>query len=334
MQKMIVLRYQAKCQKCGAMIPAGERAYWLGSGKGSTHLVCSTPTPEPPKPKSEPSGMNSHTFDYGELTTAWKAFHADPMAVYGQSRNAGAGNSLAGNWKSDGGSWIGCTIDEMRDWIDNGYRVEGLQGVTSLLPAKPRRKLKFSEEGDELHIDLAWAGVDEPFSEWEKRVSKPGLSVEIYMTFSASFPHKTLNAYQRWIARALQTLDENGVDMEVNIVNRVSGANSDNGREITDTKIRVRKPGEAADFANWSAMFSPGGYRMLGIMSTGIHVDRQGGHVTHGYGRPRDYGSWEVAYDADRNVIVIGNHNDPYGTDFPEHEMTEKLRSVLSKVSG
>jgi hypothetical protein len=334
MQKMIVLRYASKCKKCGGNVAAGEKAIWLGKGAGVTHAQCAVSRQEPSTPKADPKVMDSHTFDYRELTEAWNAFRADPMAVYRNPENASSGRALSSDWKGSGG-WVGCTEAEMSEWISRGYRVEGLQGVTSLLPAKPRRKLRFSEEGDELHIDLAWAGVDEPFSEWEKRVSKPGLSVEIFMTFSAAFPTKTVNAYQRWIARALQTLDENGVDMEVNIVNRVRNANLDSPGEITNTKIRVRKPGEAADFSNWSAMFSPGGYRMLGIMSTGIHVDRSGGRVSGGYGRPQDYGSWEVAYDPERNVIVIGNHNDPWGnTEFPEHEMTEKLQSVLAKLNG
>ena len=336
MQKMIVLRYASKCKKCGGNVAAGEKAVWLGHNAGVQHVTCNeTREIEPPKPKADPDRMNSMTIEYRELAAAWKTFKDDPMSVYHRQENASAGRSLSSGWKGEG-RWVGCSEAEMLDWIDRGYRVEGLDGVTSLIPAKPRRKLRFADEGDELHIDLAWSGVDEPFSEWEKRVSKPGLSVEIFMTFSSGFPAKTINAYQRWIARALQTLDENGVDMEVVIVNRVRDANRSVPGEITDTKIRVRKPGEAADFANWSAMFSPGGYRMLGIMSTGIQVDRVGGRVSSGYGYPMDYGSWEVAYDEERNVIVIGNHNDYWGSnkEFPEFEMTEKLRAILARMNG
>lgn len=331
MEKMIVLRYASKCRKCSGSIGAGEKAVWLGSGSGVQHVTCQNFNAEPAKPKAQPKEMQTLTFDYLELTRHWEAFRHDPMSVYTDPENSSAGISLTSSWDTEG-RWVGCSPAEMAEWISSGYHVEGLSDVSSLIPAKPRRKLRFAEEGDELHIDLAWSGVDEPYSEWEKRVSKPGLSVEIHMTFSAGFSTKTIVAYQRWIARALQTLDENGVDMEVNIVNRTRGANEKRYGEITNTLIRVRKPGEAADFANWSAMFSPGGYRMLGIMSTGIQVDRQGGRVSHGYGMPMDYGSWEVAYDDERNVIVIGNHNG--GGEFPEMEMTDKLRSVLRTLNG
>lgn len=332
MEKMIVLRYASKCRKCGGSIGAGEKAVWLGKGSGVQHVTCQDFKSEPNTPKPEPKEMETLTFDYLELTRYWNAFKDDPMSVYTNPENSSAGIALSSNWDKDG-RWVGCSPAEMAEWISSGYQVEGLTDVTSLIPAKPRRKLRFAEEGDELHIDLAWSGVDEPYSEWEKRISKPGLSVEIYMTFSSGFSTKTIVAYQRWIARALQTLDENGVDMEVNIVNRTRGASVGRYDEITNTLIRVRKPGEAADFSNWSAMFSPGGYRMLGIMSTGIQIDKQGGQVTHGYGYPMDYGSWDVAYDEARNVIVIGNDNGGFG-EFPEMEMTDKLRSVLGKLNG
>jgi hypothetical protein len=220
----------------------------------------------------------------------------------------------------------------MNEWIANGYHVQGLDGITSLIPARPRRKLKYGEEGDELLLELAWSGSDEPFVEWEKRISKPGLSVELWMTFSAIFPAKTIVAYQRWVARMLQTLDENGVDMEVNIVSQLRNLFAGEYSTVTKTKFRVRKPGEAADFANWSAMFSPGGFRMLNIMGTGIHADRKGKAIAGGYGSPQPYGSWTVAYDEERNIIVVGNSNTE--REFPEMEMTSKLTDVLAKLSG
>lgn len=328
MEKMIVLRFQAKCKSCGGTIPAGERAVWGGKGAGVKHVTCTKAREEIEKPKDEKTA-NEFTIDYAELRDSWEKFTHDPMTVYGNPLNKPAGLALVSMWTQD---WSGSSIPEMRDFLARGYRVEGLSDVTSLIPARPRRKLKYSEEGDELLLDLVWSGVDEPFMEWEKRVSTPGLSVEIYMTFSSSFPSKTIVQYQRWVARALQTLDENGVDLEVKIVNPLSGLCRGNSALRTKTMVRVRKAGEASDFANWSAMFSPGGYRQLGILSTGIHADRIGETFDSGYGMPQAYGKWEVAYDDETARIVIGNSNSD--RDFPEHEMTEKLRSVLAKLNG
>lgn len=328
MQKVITLRFQTKCKKCDETIPAGGRAVWLGHGKGAQHESCGKVREEIEAPKTE-ENAEVIVIDYAELRDSFLKFQTDPMAVYGNDFNREAGEHLRDSWKSD---WAGCSIDEMNEWLQNGYHVQGLDGITSLIPAKPRRKLIYGEEGDELLIDLAWSGSDAPFVEWEKRVSKPGLSVEIYAVFSAYFPAKTIVAYQRWIARALQTLDESGVDMEVSIVNSLDRLYADKPNQKTVTKYRVRRAGEASDFSNWSAMFSPGGYRMLGIMGTGIHADRLNHRIPNGYGGVRDYGKWTVAYDEERNVIVIGNDN--RNVEFPELEMTDKLRDVLAKVSG
>lgn len=327
MEKVITLRYQSKCSRCNRTIPAGDRAVWLGENKGVRHERCDARI-EPELPKEAGKNVDRFTLDYSRLREDFFRFLKNPADVYSTPGNA-KGSDLRESWK---GNWAGCSTLEMEEFLRTGYRVEGLEGVTSLIPARPRRKIRYAEEGDELNIALALEGDDLPFMEWEKRVSKPGLSVEIHMVFDCYFPAKTIVQYQRWIARALQTLDESGVDMEVSIVNSLSGLFRDEYGVKTETLIRVRKAGEASDFANWSAMFSPGGYRMLGIMATGIHADTRGKRIGYGYGSVRDYGKWTVAYDPERNVIVFGNSTSDQT--FPEFDMTEKLQAVLGKVNG
>lgn len=331
MQKLITLRFQSKCRKCGDTLAAGSRALWLGKGRGVSHELCPRSS-EPEKAKQGREGAHDYTIDYSELRELFPKFVENPMNVYRRPQNEARGKSLVEDWKM--GDWAGCSIPEMRQFIDEGYRVDGLDNVTSLIPARPRRKIRYSDEGDEMLLDLAWAGSDTPFMEWEKRVAKPGLSVEIHMTFSAIVSSRLITAYQRWIARALQTLDESGNDLEVSLVINGTGTFVES-RQASALKVRVRNAGEASDFANWSAMFSPGGFRMLGIMAIGIHADRAGYTINHGYGQSDPYGEWTVAYDDGRNVIVIGNKDDyDSRAEFPEMEMTEKLRNVLAKLSG
>lgn len=325
MQKLITLRFQAICKRCGETLPAGSRAIWLGSKQGVQHQTCKPKNQEIEKPK-EQTDVDRMTFDYAQLRTDFSLIQRDPGKVY--TRNVAAyRRDLERAWSDR--HFAGCTIQEMQNWIDNGYHVAGLEGISSLIPGKPRRKIRYSDEGDELLVDLAWSGSDEPFMEWEKRVSKPGLSVEIHSTFDSMFPASTIAAFQRWIARALQTLDENGVDMEVSIVERISYPMIP---LETETLVRVRRAGEASDFSNWSAMFSPGGYRMLGILASGKHCDALGKTIPQGHGESRTYGAWTVAYDESTNRIVIGSNDGDYV--FPELEMTEKLTTILQRLNG
>ena len=324
-EKMITVRFPNTCRKCGKPVEVGSRGYWK-PGSGISHAIC----PEPPKPIEikKPTEIEAKTrvIEYAELRKVFTEFCKDRYSVYKGSNSAA--DSLYSGWQTS--HWVGISIAEMQDFIDHGYRVAGLDQVSGLIPTKPRRKLVYAEEGDELMIDLALNGEDNPFQTWEKRSRKPGLVVEIHATFSAVQDAKLINAYQRWIARALQTLDENGVDMEIQMVTRTDGAGNDYG-VIRESKVRVRKAGEASDFSNWSAMFSPGGYRMLGILGSALQVISEGKTVSTGHGRPLDYGSFTVDYDGERNVMVIGNKN---GGEFPESEMTDKLAAILTKLSG
>lgn len=328
MDKLITLRFPGKCVRCSKAIASGERAVWLGRGKGVRHTQCENPTPTKVATPIERTGkIDRHTIDYPTLIEKWNRWLEKPQDFY-KATGPNKGDHRGLHESQSRQNWAGCSFAEINDWIANGYRVPGLDEVSSLVPTKPRRRLRYSEEGDELNLDLVWSGSDEPFSEWEKRSGKPGLSVEIHTSFYFGVSASTITAYQRWIARALQTLDENGVDMEINVV---TVTDDRNGNKL-ETLTRVRKPGEASDYANWSAMFSPGGFRMLGILGIGIHFDERGKEIPFGYGGSGPYGSWEVAYDEDRNILVIGNdENEPT---FPEMEMTEKLVAVLNILTG
>lgn len=329
MEKMITLRFASKCKTCNVVIPSGDRAIWLGHKQGVRHEACK-PIEAPIKKPEMKVADRTVTFDFNEIVSAFADWQIDPAKVITHSENLRAARS-----HSDGlmrGAWHGCSLHEMNEWISSGYHVPGLSEVSSLIPTKPRRKLVFGEEGDELLLELAYAGSDEPYVSWEKRSAKPGLSIEIGMVFNAAIPAETISQYQRWIARMLQTFDENHVDMEVVLSIGENGADSYQKNRITDTRIRVKKAGEASDFSAWSAMFSPGGFRMLGIMAIGLHVDREHlGTLSSGYGMPVPHGDWDVLYDEERNVLKIGEAN--WGS-FPEFEMTQKLTAVLEKLTS
>jgi hypothetical protein len=356
MQKVITLRFSAPCKKCGLTVMSGERAHWFGAGGGVQHLECGNGTDEEIlKPTPVSGATKTHTVTWANLRATYTGIAQDDR--FSRWDKFPINSDRVSNVVDKDADWTGATDSEMLDFIKNGYRVEGLENVTSLFPSRPRRKLKFSDEGDELHIDLAWAGVDEPFSDWEKRNTKPGLVIEISQAFHINMPIQTIVAYQRWIARALQTLDENGVDMDVSIVTRVQKFTEDEGTTY-ETKIQVRKAGEAADFSNWSAMFSPGGYRILTHLATVIHAEGRGERIIdfeatiladRSYreltgrkfrkvratlGAPITPESFDIRYDDERNLIAIEAPSGDEDTTFPEFEMTEKLRAVLNKMNG
>jgi len=333
MRKIIISRFPGKCKVCTKGIAAGDRVYWLGKGKGLQHLSCSDSKPDQAVTKSE----KAHHSYVTKFTDVRDRFRQISSGDFSGIRNVQANLEIAEYLRESvwirQAYWVGCSVAEMNDWLSHGFIVDGLAGVESLFPAKPRRRIRFHEEGDEMLIDLAWSGIDNHFIDWDKRMVKPGLIVDIACTFESGFDAEIIVMYQRWIARMLQSLDEAAVDCEINITNRVKNVfkNSQDGH-ISDTSIRVKESGEASDFAAWSAMFSPGGFRQLMFTAMLFGADETGMSITKGLGTPMYANDWTVAYNEETNTLSIANA----GTSrtFPEYEMTEKFKAVLDTING
>jgi hypothetical protein len=327
MTKVMTLRYAAKCRVCQKEIPAGTRAVWHGKKQGSSHVECANP------PQEGSGNLPAQTvFDYADLRRDYiSAYGEKASQVLRRQFNETKWNQLSRDRERDG-NWSGSTNAEMRNWLDNGYLVPGLDGVDStLIPGAPKRKLRFAEEGDEMLIDLAWSGVDEHFITWDKRYTKPSLEVKINISFSAIVPARIINSYQSWVARMLQTIDQFGLDMQVDLISPGIGQMQAAAAAKHTVVIRVKKSGEASDFANWSPMFSPGGFRQMTFLAIVQSADLAGSDVSHGLGRPVDSNEWAVKYDSDTNVLAVTNNND--GSDFPEFHMTQSLIAILSSIN-
>ncbi len=328
MEKIITLRYPAKCSRCKVSIPAGERAVWGGKGT-SRHIACSSENVPSPTPVNENQSIFS--IDFGNVKSAFlnivRGVHTDF-----HNRQHSCIRSTVDLWKSDP-RWVGCTIQNMESWLSEGFHVEGLSNVdTSLIQTRPKRRLRFTEDGDELLLDLAWSGSDEYFSDWEKRNRKPGLRIEIDISYSASNDSERIRPYLVWLARMLQTFDENAIDVEVSVVNTVKNMlqNSDYGKTYR-TKIRVKNAGEAADFAAWSAMFSPGGFRQLMFTAMIQHGNTTESATSQSLGSPVTSEAYGIEYNDVENILYV---RQTQRTDFPEFDMTEKLRAAMEKIQG
>lgn len=324
MAKIITHRYAAKCRVCKGEIPAGSRAYWLGKKQGSRHVECQ-------HPKSDAKGNPPK-----ETVYLWSDIRRDFLAcsngrnadvIFNRPENIDYWNDLAQARESEG-NWTGATIAETRNWIENGYSVPGLDGVDStLIQGAPKRKMRYSEEGDEMLIDLAWSGVDEHFITWDKRFTKPTIKVEINIAFSAIVSHSTVNAYQGWIARMLQTIDQFGFDTQVDLKTNGSRMFVGHPSHHNSVLIRVKESGTQADFSSWSPMFSPAGYRHLMFHCMIRAADDAGLDVARGLGAVEKSNAWDLKYDPETQTLVVSNNND--WSEFPEFDMTQKFIAIM-----
>ncbi|HMF61040.1 MAG TPA: hypothetical protein VK595_11755, partial [Vicinamibacterales bacterium] len=125
--------------------------------------------------------------DYSTVVAGWRSMVAGTYK--GQTA---AVRTQTGLWREKPG-WVGASIPQMTGYVDDGYLVDGMT-VKRGAYARPRRKMRFSEEG-ELQVDLALSGHDTPFLNWGKRTRQQGLTVDVELAVRAGTPAAVLRDY-------------------------------------------------------------------------------------------------------------------------------------------
>lgn len=267
-----------------------------------------------------------HTIDYGEL----KQLYIDVVAgkkICKYERNNRILDSLVGGW-SGKSSFYGPSSKEVIEWLHNGYKTEGLTLDPPIEPIRQRRRLQFAEEG-ELQLDLVYSGHDYPFLTWTKRMTMPGMLVNMYCNFQAGTRVDVIIAYYRFCLRSLVALENSGIDLEVQITSDSQDIFTNGNRlDTLHQHVTVKKEGENTDYLGWSAMISPGGYRHLMFLEHVIGCDRLGRTIDMGLGRGMNmHQGWKVEFDVDERKLTFRCPWHP--SSFPEEEMEMSLREVL-----
>lgn len=263
---------------------------------------------------------------FTELTTAWKmCVDGEINSVFKIEGNRRKMAEFVKRWNR-GDSFIGAATDEMREWISIGYRMPGLAlGTVPLNPTIPRRRIKYSEEG-EFQFDLMRSGFDYPFLEWEKRPSKPGIKLEIGYGSSGGVSARVIADYVRWVGSAISTIEASGVDCAISIIARHSGIWR-NG-PATQNEIIVKRENEALDPNSWSPLFSPGGHRMLLFTLLFLSAENAGVTISSDIGRAIAPG-YDCDFNPEKRVIeTTSSKSSDY---FPADAMTTKLMAALEK---
>ena len=241
------------------------------------------------------------------------------------SANAQKMASLRDRWISTSEhGWFGASPDQMIEWLRQGYDVPGLKLTPELSPMRKRKKIKFSDfEGDYQH-DLFLSGFDQPFMYQTPREVTPAMDFEIDCSFSASISNETLAAYTSWCLKALIALQTSGIACDVWISVKLEGLFQDSRQAKTDLRIKVADAGQALDFKDWSAIFSPGGFRILCFQQMVLMAEEFKKRVNSGLGRPVTSG-YKVNFRNEDRVI----HVQCGGGYFDSARMDEDFRMCL-----
>jgi len=230
-------------------------------------------------------------------------------------------------WRNDRDSdWTGCTIDEMRGWIADGYEPPEIEGAfgDAWTNDVPRRKLRLADEGD-LDVSLALSGHDYPFLRWDQRPRKPGLSLHVDLAMHCGTPASVIAEYGAWLAGVIRQFETKGYDLEVNVSIAVAGLEGFGTAKVDDVLIRLKRENEISDFTQWSPMFSPGGFRMLGFCAMSLAAEHHGFQASGSLGRPMGE-RWKADFNPELRVLRIESPNG--AQTFDGATLTEQLNAL------
>jgi len=327
-------KFRSRCKKCGGRISIGAPIYW-SKETGALCLTCGAggkaegSKPEKGKTSSHltPDGSEFFVIDWSELKEIVLAFIRGDYSAVTRTANVNQIKAFVA-----GSDWHGYTGGQLERWLTEGYRADAISGLADFIPPiREKRRLQFTDEGDEFHLDLAHNGDDNYMSQWTKRETIPGLGIEAAIMFSAGTDAKTVNAYNVWLCRTAFSLESSGVDCEITLscpsYNMVERTNRN-----WNSVVRLKRENEMTDYVSWSPMLSPAALRCFGFTSMVIHADRKGRDASPSLGRGSSYRDWQLAYDKDRRVLRVENDYSPM--EFPETRLTEDLRAVLKQIRG
>ena len=236
--------------------------------------------------------------------------------------------------KGERNSWNGCTADEMAGWLKNGFESPEFPIGDDYIPKAESRRMQFGEEG-ELDLTLAWSGHDYPYISWETRKSKPGIRVVCEFGFSGAVNSEQIAKYGAWIMGVLEGLSTRGYDIELDIrftTHEQNSAVKGRGRRrgnmsnIHATIIRVKRENELTDLSDFSALFSPGGYRILMFLATAIAADKLNAQLDHGIGSCI---SKSTSVDYDPETAKLDIWADQMAGYFDLEDMSRKVEEAL-----
>jgi hypothetical protein len=225
-------------------------------------------------------------------------------------------------------SFEGGSIGSMFDYLRNGYRAPEFEHSAAYVPMADQKHPRWSEEADgEIDLGRLYGGYDEFYLVPADEEKKPGVRVMIEFAFACGVSPKTIEKYGAWVAGLLGALEASGYDLTVdlwtpldNLFVGVSGRHN--------VLTRVKRENEVSDFTEWSALFSPTGYRHLGFMAKLVAGNRAGYTCNSSLGTTLGGFTWGLDYDKEESILKIrvdqrGHHN--YGGDpFPVEKLNKQ----------
>ena len=193
-----------------------------------------------------------------------------------------------------------------------------------------RAKWQWSDDPEgEFDYDTYLLGETECYRTRRKRKHRGGVRVEVAMSFSCNIRAQVIAEYGQFVADVLGTIQGMGSDVEVSIVQSGAHMYRETLRDTTEIEIVVSRFGEQVMIREWSALFSPGGFRHLVFAGMALPERTADRHINAGWGMPQ-HREWSVKFEDDSRTLKISC--DSRSSSFPRDRMESQMRELAERI--
>jgi hypothetical protein len=227
------------------------------------------------------------------------------------------------------------TGDELVDWIRHGYHSKLFRNIAERVPVGLQHRPAWNEEDGDIEVSRLYGGYDDFYLGMAERVSKPGIRVQFGLSFSCGVSNQVIAQYGAWIFGMLAGMESEGFDVTVDAAMSVRDLFQGERNVTSHVLLRVKKAGEISNPADWSVLFSPIGFRVLGFTAFNVAGDKIGKVCQHNLGYPATGHKWDLNYTPEDSLVQIFCNSSAYSHDvFPADVLTEKAIAAGLLPSG
>lgn len=217
------------------------------------------------------------------------------------------------------------TGEQSLDWTRNGYRSKLFRNIAEQIPVGVQHRPAWNEDEGDIEISRLYGGFDDFYLGLADRVSKPGIRIQFAYTFNCGVSNKVIAQYGAWIFGLIAGMESQGFDMTIDAAITMTDLYTGDGRGTQSTVlVRVKRPGQISNPGEWSVLFSPIGFRVLGFTAVCVAGDKIEKQATSYLGFPQGF-AWDLKYDKDTSTVsILCNSNAQGSDDFPAEPLTQK----------
>jgi hypothetical protein len=234
-------------------------------------------------------------------------------------------DSFYGKFKDQDGKTKDATGFDLASWVRNGFRSKSFNSIAERMPMGLQHRPTWNEEEGDIDVGRLYGGFDDYMMGPVEQKAKPGIRIQFGFCFSCGVSNEIIAEYGAFIMALIAGMESEGFELTVDALIAVRDPFVGENGVTNNLLVRVKRAGEASDSLNWSVLFSPVGFRVLGFEAICMAGDRLGKATNGHLGYPATGHKWDLTYDHETSTVTIMCNSSAYsGEQVPAEALLKK----------